>query len=279
MVDGEINGKPVKILFNTGTTFSMIPRHEADRLGLILQPLYGTHAYGPRGVSTVYEVQVEKLRIGDFTKTKAQLRVAGDQDATTDYSVVLGDDFFSQVDTELDLPENVVRLFKAEGCAPPLLVYWGASYSQAELLSWDRDQPVAQVIAEVDGKQVLARVDSGADQTYLDVSVADALGVKHPVLDAAQSGEAAVRFESFALGDERIGNPRLVVADLLGGMRYQRTGTNLPRLIRDAPSMLIGDDFLHSHRVFLDVRDRLILFSYQGGPVFQPPPAPSKPSP
>jgi hypothetical protein len=37
---------------------------------------------------------------------------------------------------------------------------------------------------------------------------------------------------------------------------------------RGAPSMLIGEDFLHAHRVMVDAKDRVMVFSYNGGPIF-----------
>jgi hypothetical protein len=43
--------------------------------------------------------------------------------------------------------------------------------------------------------------------------------------------------------------------------------------------MFIGGDFLHAHRVCVDNQDHLILFSYQGGPVFgAAPPAQTTPA-
>jgi hypothetical protein len=37
--------------------------------------------------------------------------------------------------------------------------------------------------------------------------------------------------------------------------------------------MLIGEDFLHAHRIYVDVSDHLALFSDEGGLLFAAPPA------
>jgi hypothetical protein len=79
-------------------------------------------------------------------------------------------------------------------------------------------------------------------------------------------------FDSFALGDEKVGHVRLRVFDLVGGYKYTATGSKLAESAgaEDTPAMLIGADFFHAHRVFFDVKDHLILFTYEGGPVFAP---------
>lgn len=281
IVDGEVNGKPVKVLFDTGANFSMVPRHEAERLGLILGTPVAGHAYGIGGQSDLYVAQVKELKIGSLVKSGMQIEVAGDRYVASDVSLVLGDDFFSQVDTEFDLPENMVRLFEPKGCAPEELVYWGAAYSQARLLTWSRDSPNAQTEVLVNGKQVLAGLDTGAAASSIDAKAADAAGVHRPAPGAApgaalQGFEAETepsyigRFDSFAIGDEKVNNVKLQVLDLTSGFKVTVPGSNLPRLIDDTPSMYIGADFFRAHRVYIDVRDHLILFSYSGGPVFSP---------
>lgn len=184
-VDGAINGKPIKVLFDTGSTFSLIPRHEAGELGLTLVPLPGDHAYGLGGVTDVYAARPKTLKVDKFDiPNPPEFRVAGDQDTPTGVGLILGDDFFSRTDVELDLPEKIARLFRPEGCSPPQLVYWGAAYSQATLLAWSREEPKLEVTAALNGKPVLAALDTGATESAVDINVADADGVRR--LSAAQ---------------------------------------------------------------------------------------------
>lgn len=283
VVDGAINGHPIKVMFDTGSSFSLIPRHEAGELGLTLTPLAGDRAYGVGGGTDVYAVRLKTLQIDKFESTNPpELRVAGDQDAPSGVSLVLGDDFFSKTDVELDLADKVVRLFKPEGCQPPQLIYWGAAYSQAAMLGWERDQPNVEAIASLNGKPVLAMLDTGATQSAVDVNVADADGVPRPSapegamhgMGPRPVGKWSGQFDAFAFGDEQIRHVRIVVASLVSGFDVTETGSLVPSRVRDTPQMLIGDDFLRAHRVYLDVRDHLILFSYQGGPVFATPKPP-----
>src|SRR5690348_15989165 len=145
VVDATINGKSVKVLFDTGSNFSFVPTSEALRLGLVLEPLIAAHSYGVGGQSDVYSTQIGELKIDGFGKKNLVVQATGDRTAHADVSLVLGDDFFSQVDTEFDLPHGVVRLFEPQGCTPPQLVYWGAqAYSQAQLLPWDARAPTTE---------------------------------------------------------------------------------------------------------------------------------------
>lgn len=146
------------------------------------------------------------------------------------------------------------------------------------MLTWDPEQPAIQARALINGKQVLAELDSGAEQSIVDATAADADGVARPPTTAATEtmhgmGPQPVqswtgRFDSFALGDEKISHVSVQVLPFRRGMTYTQTGGLTPHQLANTPSMYVGDDFLHSHRVFIDNQDHLILFSYQGGPVF-----------
>jgi predicted aspartyl protease len=279
VVDGQINGAPVKIMFDTGSSFSMIYRHEAQRLGLPLTRVPGMEAEGLGGETDMYQAHINELQIGGSTKQNFDLLVSGDQDSSRGVDMILGNDFFSEVDAEFDLPDGVVRLFQPKGCTPPQLVYWGApSYSQATLLPWPRDWPAPNIMAVLNGQPVRARLDTGAYTSLVDSGKAAFLGVTK--LDAAgrelrgngprRSESWVGQFNSIAIGDEQISHVRLQIADMINLSQSTDTGTRLVDRGVDSPAMLIGADFFHSHRVFVDYGDHMVLFSYQGGPVFQP---------
>jgi len=285
IVDGEVNGKPVKVMFDTGSTFSMVPRSEAERLGLILGRVEGGHAMSLGGQSDLYITLLKNLKIGGYAVPGMQIYVAGDRYERDGASLVLGDDFFSQVDAEFDLPHNAVRLFRHEGCAPAQLDYWGAAYSQATLLTWNRDAPAAQTLVFVNGKRALAQFDTGAEFSTIDVKLAALAGVERSSagsqpgedvrgfgLEARDSFIGA--FATFAVGDEKVNNVHLQVLDLTSDFSTSVTGTHMAVHADDTASMFIGADFFRAHRIYFDVADHLVLFSYSGGPVFSPAPAP-----
>jgi hypothetical protein len=282
IVDGSINGHPVKVLIDSGATFSGVSGFEVNRLGLTTVEMVGMRAYGVGGDTQIYRAHIDQLKVGTLTKSGLDLFVSGDRHQAGVAGLVIGEDVLSKVDTEFDLADHAIRLFEPKGCKAPQLVYWGAAYSQADLLTWDPDAPAIQTHAFINGKQILAELDSGAESSFVDVIAADADGVARPATGApteAMRGEGRKlveswtgRFDTFALGDEKIAHVNIQVLPFVSGMVYSDTGTNLPRRLENTPSMFVGDDFLHAHRVFIDNQDHLILFSYQGGPVFSTPP-------
>jgi len=276
IVDGTVNGHPVKVLLDTGSDFSMITHYQAQKLGLRMAEAKGVHAYGIGGNTQVYSADIDRLTVGDLAKSSFEMTVAGDQDRPTDVSIVLGEDVLSNADIEFDFAHNAVRMFKPKGCAAPQLVYWGAAYSQATLLPWGRENRGIRTKAYLNGKEVLAALDSGAGVTLVDSSVAEAAGVTlagggkpGPIIGNGPKPEDSWvgRFDSFAFGDEKIAHVSVRIAQVMRGMSYTETGSNMV-LHLEGPSMFVGDDFLRAHRVFVDNEDHLILFSYQGGPVF-----------
>ncbi len=278
VVDGEINGHPVRILFDTGVTTSLVPVTEARRLNLTMSRISGARMYGFGGDTAVYDTIVGELKIGTFRTNNLHLVAAGDQDAKSDVSMILGNDFFSRTDVEFDLHEGLVRLFEPHDCTPPQLIYWGQAYSQTTILPTDRDTPKTQTMTTVNGKPVLAEFDTGAYASVIDETVAKAAGVERPTSDAGaevrgigpRTEQSWVgRFDSLAVGDEKLSNIHLQVMDFTRGMTQTRTGMLLPYRLESTPYLFIGADFFHAHRVFIDNKDHLILFSYEGGPVFR----------
>ena len=279
VTDGEINGQPIKVLFDTGAAISLVDRAAAIRLKL---PLFDTggRVVGIGGESEVASARIASLKIGEFAKSNMELAVAGDPRATDDPALTLGSDFLAQVDIEFDMAHGALRLFRHVGCQPPQLVYWGAAYSQATLLQWSRDAPKLQAEAQVNGRQVLAELDSGASFSIMDVNAASAAGAKPAGLKdsvargvgAAPQTISAVRLDSFSLGDETVSHVTVETTRLKEDFTYTEIGSITPRHYDSTPSMLVGDDFFRAHRIFFDTQDHLILFSYAGGPVFETPP-------
>ncbi|TKB53708.1 retropepsin-like aspartic protease family protein [Ferrimonas aestuarii] len=65
VVDGEINGKLVTLMLDTGATTTSIPAHLANRLQLEAGHPYPVST--ANGTVTVYRTQVQSLKIGPLT--------------------------------------------------------------------------------------------------------------------------------------------------------------------------------------------------------------------
>jgi predicted aspartyl protease len=177
VVDGAINGEPVKILIDSGATTSILVRPQAERLHLPMVQVTGAEIFGVGGQTPVYRTTVAWLKFGNFTATDLPLWVTGaESSAPRGVALMLGSDFLSQYDVEFDLGHGMVRLFDSHGCAPGQLVYWSAPYSMVPLLA----SRTVEVEVALNGKHVLAEVDSGASQSLVDTAAATSSGASGP---------------------------------------------------------------------------------------------------
>jgi predicted aspartyl protease len=290
VADGQINGKPIKVLIDTGASLSMISRSAAVKMGLTIGPIPGLTIYAIGGQRNGYGASVKSLRIGNLVADN-RMFAASDGLGDPQIAMILGNDMLAQFDVEFDLPDHVMRLFKPEGCVADQLAYWNKPYSLAPLLATDRDAPSIRTPVSLNGHTISAELDTGAGSSVVDATVAGRVGVvidtsvtaepEHGIGQAARSVRIG-QFKTFALGEEQISNVRLELIRLVEDMQTtdQQTDTHIAQSINGdvEAMMLIGQDFLHSHRVLVANREHAMVFSYVGGPVFATPAATAKPA-
>jgi predicted aspartyl protease len=281
VTDGEINGQKVGILLDTGAEVSLILRSAARRLGLTRHG--AGRVFGVGGEEHAELTQVDEFRFGQAVWKNWRVRVAG-EGRSDDIAVFLGDPFFEQFDVEFDLARNAVRLYETKDCEGVSLAYWATE--PAGEVPIEAGSGIRFTVS-VNGKPIRAQLDSGASASFLSKPDAARLGVtpESPgVVPTACITDGGVsertldswvgQFESFAIGNERIRNPRIRFADLWKRVTYTETGSRLPNRFAGLPDMLLGADFLRAHRVLVARSQRKMYFTYAGGTVF--PGMPSK---
>ena len=287
IVDGAINGQKIGILFDTGAASSLVQRAAADRLGLTRQEAKGYRAAGVGGGTYVEYAVIEELKLGTASRKNWRVFVMGERDLGRAYAFVLGYDFFEQVDIEFDLANNAVRLFQTQDCGDAPLAYWARGGAGEVRLETDSERPGILVNVKLNGKPLLAHLDTGASSSVLSRLVAAQAGVTPETSGTVPAGTTGGfgagrpeqwigAFESFSIGDEVIRNPNIRFTDL--GVTHTETGTRLA-IKREMWEMLLGLDFLRSHRVFVAHSQRKLYFTYTGGPVFARPPRTLSPAP
>jgi predicted aspartyl protease len=281
VVDGAINGQKIGILLDTGAAQSFMRRSATTRLGLTRYEAAGIRVFGIGGETAAEFVLVDEFRIGLAARKNWRVLVAGEHDFGDDVAVLLGDDFFHQVDVEFDLAHNAVRLYEAKDCQGVSLAYW--TTEPAGEVPIEAGPKIWLTIA-INGKPVRAQLDSAASTSVLAMPDAARLGVTPQTPGVVAAGCATglgkktadswiAPFESFAIGNEIIRNPTIRIADLWQHTTYTETGSRLPSHLAGLPPMLLGVDFLRSHRVLIARSQRKMYFTYAGGTVF-----PSRPS-
>lgn len=290
IVDGAINGKKIGIMLDTGATTSMILRSATEQLGLTRHEVRGYRMFGIGGETHVEATSIDEFKIGQVARKNWRVLVAGERDFGRGVAFLLGEDFLGQVDLEFDLAHGAVRLFQPRDCEAVSLAYWateGASEVDIEAIYDARPQVVLTV--QINGQPVRAMLDSGASQSVLDKSEAARLGVTPDspgVVAGGKRGGLGGKsvdywigpFQSFAIGDEVVRDTTIGFADLWKEAKYTPIGSNLPRNMELAMSMLLGADFLLAHRLLVAHSQRKLYFTYAGGPVFELTPGGSKDS-
>jgi tetratricopeptide (TPR) repeat protein/predicted aspartyl protease len=269
LVEGTINGSPTRFLFDSGAFFSIIPRAAADRLGLKVGSV--PPQLQVRGVGGA--VQVGQTRVKEFTLTGfAGGRVYSNVDFLVggpsfghDETGLIGQNIIGEADSEYDLANGFVRLFRTQGCRGRMLAYWsnGAPVAEIQIDPTTVVSPHLIGTAKLNGKRIRVLFDTGAWRSVLTLTAAKRLGIKpedEGLTDAGISGglgKRAVenwlaRFDTLDIGGEVIKNAKLRIGDFSIG----------------TADMLLGADFFLSHRIYVANKHRKMFFTYNGGPVF-----------
>jgi predicted aspartyl protease len=282
MLAGTVNGTPVDMLVDTGSAAMQISRAFAEKLGLGLWPVSANgvrlEEAGRGGRSELWRARVDEISFGQVQWKGAHLAVFdGVSGAGKGPDVLVGAGFLLQRDAELTA--DAITFFEPADCGPDAsLAYWGDPVPWTATEATKPDDLRAVVTVLVDGHPVRALVDSGAPTSVIDLPVARALGFD-PAAAASQAGRSGgigshtmptwpATFQTFEIGDEVIRHPRLRVEDMYGAVRTDFQFTSTEKELSGQAHMLLGADFLQSHRVLFATSQRRIYFSYLGGPVF-----------
>jgi len=282
LVDAQINGQNATVLVDTGSPMTTLWQAAAARLGLPQEKTTTIRLFGVGGEARVLGTTVDSLQMGSFVGDHLHLAVVGTKpgERKSPGDVVLGDDFFSHFTTEFDLAHGVIRLLQSEGCQPQELPYWATTYSLAELERLNSQDAKIEAFVVVGGKRIRALLDTGAQTSVIVRQAAESAGMvpgqAGTVEVAAVSGIAGKpvqtwmgTFATFSIGDESVRNVQLRIGDLFSADTIDKPGSRLPQPLEGSPSMLLGCDFFLSHRILVLAKEHMLLFTYNGGPVFQ----------
>jgi clan AA aspartic protease (TIGR02281 family) len=281
IIEGRINGQPVKVLIDTGATSTLIFEATAKRLDLKLESPNGLRMFGVGGEARTAATQLDSLEMGMFAGKNVRIAVVNRRSGAREdnFDVLLGVDLLSRFSLELDLANHVVRFLRPEGCVPEQVVYWAKSYSVAEL---DRDHDNMSIATTVTlGKiRTAAILDSGAPTSVVTRDAARRAGVSNSGngtedlqsetgLNGSLIDTWVGAFDIFSIGDdETIHNVKLRVGDFFGAAAREETGSHIRKSV-DMPSVLLGHDFLMAHRVVVLFKEHKLLLTYNGGAVFR----------
>jgi predicted aspartyl protease len=274
MIDGSVEKHPMRVLVDSGAVATFLTRGIAEKAGLTLR--HSNHTvFGVDGDAGNYGARVDEVSFGPVRWERATLSVLWRVNATT-FDALLGADFLLRNDIEMALSEGEIHFFNPQGCEDAFLAYWSADALALPLAPGAPDDPRAVIEIEVNGRPMHALIDSGATHSAIDEAAAARVGVTRasaPGGGASSAAEGAGRswvglFERVAIGRESIGNVPLEVMSLHGAYLKQSNNAATAQYLAQLPQVVLGADFLKSHRVLIAMSQRRFYFSYLGGPVF-----------
>jgi predicted aspartyl protease len=278
MVDGSVNGQRMKMAVDTGAEWTTLSSDLATRLGVALGHT-DRYVVGLGGKSEISVGRLEELTIGHFQRHNPRVAVAWREAGLPD--VLLGADLLLQVDVELN--DHEIGLFTPSACEDAPLAYWADDVPSVPIEASDKGDLRVNITVLVNGKPVRALVDTGMPSSMLDTAAARRLGANPDQSHAKWGGigghameASAATFDSIAIGPEIVRHVRLRVGDLWQGMRDDVHEMGTAGYLDGQNEMLLGADFIRSHRLLFATSQRRLYFSYLGGEVFSaPPPEPA----
>jgi predicted aspartyl protease len=273
LVQVTINGRKALMLADSGAVRSLLFKAGAESVGLSPVGTDATFA-GVGGIRGAYEVTIPRFGLGDTTVNNLRLFVI-DGGLGRDVIGVFGADLLGQTDVEFDISHGAIRLFDEKDCARTNLAYWSKEPSVADL---DPSGAEFHLPLSLNGTIIHALLDSGAQVSVVTSEAAARVGGHREALGATglmggvgarQVDEEAVVFDTLRVGDEEIKKAKLLVGDYFRATREVAIDSHIKRSGSDETEMLLGADFVRSHRIFVSIKQKRIYFTYAGGPVFQ----------
>jgi tetratricopeptide (TPR) repeat protein len=265
-IAGSINGVPATFVADSGSFFSIVTRASAQRFKLRPGALAGVEVRGATGAADVLQARAKDFSLQGFGLAHGVDFLVAGNDFAGGTDGVIGQNIIGHADTEYDLANGVIRLFRANDCSGHMLAYWHADLAVAVVPIQVATPASPQLVgtAMVNGSKIGVMFDSGAMRSMLDFRAARRAGIKLDGPDVVPGGAWQgmnqrtvqtwiTRFDSLDVGGELVRNARLRIADI------------------DPPpgaDMLLGADFFLSHRIYVAQSQHKVYFTYNGGRVF-----------
>ncbi|OWQ93050.1 hypothetical protein CDN99_00655 [Roseateles aquatilis] len=261
----KLNGTDVPMLVDSGAFFSMLSASTATQLNLPTRSLpAGYRIQGYTGRIEARRTKVEKVGLVGSELSNIEFIVGGNE-LGAGIMGILGRNILSVADTEYDLAHGVVRLVFPQGdCKKSNLAYWAGD---APVILADMETPshrgetAIKVPVSINGRSVVALMDTGAPRTALSWRSARRAGIEEADMKPAgrTGGAGAGRVSTwisqvalFEFGGEKVANNTLYI-DQTESAEH---------------GMLLGLDYFLAHRIYVSRLQDKVYATWNGGPVF-----------
>lgn len=267
-----IAGKEAMMALDTGSTVSWLSEKFASNVpGSRGRTTYQYGFYGRDATGAIMKdvMKVKSFRIGGLEIDQpAHFMIAGDESSRVIDGVasdgILGDNFIRNFDLELDPAGGKVGFYVHHECSEKAPVHWSRQWTEIpiqktdpcrrekdrrlceETTTWTTDHILIDVT--LDGKSVLALVDTGADSSVLDIDTAERTFGRKPS-KGETANEVFVGISGESMKAHRIGFKTLSFS----GINVQDPQFLITKIYHPSARMIIGMDklrFLHLYFAF-----------------------------
>ena len=253
LVTVQVNDVPATFILDTGAERTLMGEDAVRRLNLERDGWVASAIRGLGGIEQRPDALPRSLRLGDALLRRRTLM--GDSSVTVGplpmnevagrpLAGLLGRDFLSPFDLDIDLPAHRMTLFDVQGCGD-LFLPWSVPYAIIPATTPMGAALVVQVL--VDAQPLRALIDTGASSSLITASGMYRLGLtrealaRDPGANGSGIGPAPVpmrlhRFADLRIGPDASRNPSLWVA-----------AVHVVPIV----DMLLGADWLRSRHVWL----------------------------
>src|SRR5262249_26265275 len=160
-------------------------------------------------------------------------------------------------------------------CESAFLAYWDSSASVVPLVMPRPSGGPPEFQVAVNGELMRAIIDSGAARSTVDLRAAARVGVT-PQSPGVVPARAAVgvgrpdapmwmaRFDTLEIGSERISSPTMALMDIGANALIDSGRISAYESVREQPEVVLGADFLQTHRVLIAISQAKLYFSKAG---------------
>jgi hypothetical protein len=256
-IEGSINGSPTRVLINLSSYSTHIEASALERLGIPYRNTF-TDVSGVGGQAPVYQARVKELKAGP-ARGKGEYTVMDTESA--DYGFSVGADFLLRMDLEISLADKYIKFFSPQNCEGVHIGYWDANAISIPFSSVAEDlRPRFKV--KVNGHEVSAILSPSTARSVIDSRIAKKIGLtpdSSKMVDAGIArglGASTLKYwrgtiDKLEIGNEAIANVQLGMLD---------TGP--------VEQVILGADFMRTHRILISMEQKRIYLSYLGGEIF-----------
>ena len=273
IVTASFDGQDAPLLVDTGGNFSSLTWKASQDMGLRYDNIPRNMFFMMNGSDIKYVAFVKNLALGKLTASHFPFTVLPAEWTMKDASGTLDPDILANYDIEFDFAKNKMNIISPDHCEGQV-VYWTKTAYVALPLRLNEARQIF-LIANVDGTDMEAMIDTGSSHTYLRADMAEAiLGHTLTKADLVHVGKGAdegldtyrVPFKTLTIGGIAVQNPDIVVlTDKLADLQSPEEMHNDFRVPgMQAPALLIGMSLLRKLHLYIAYKEEKLYVTGAG---------------